>query len=1102
MSIVLHGFPRNFTASGTFAAGNGSDTFSVLWGAVGNMGGFPSITGVQRVGQTLTCVTTGLTGVSYQWKADGSNVGTNTSTYSGQAAGEVITCQVTSDQGTFTTAGLLIYTDMADASHNTTDNAVVALVPHNEATHVAINTGNWSSTSTWHNGAVPGVDCRVVVAHGVTVTYDVNRPDVRLDWVRVDGTLTASLTADTACLCETMVVTKGGSLIDGTAGNRVPAAYTHRWIFGNRNIKSNINASTDLDFANDATLVGRGLLAQGTWRVWAKNRTRWARVAVGQAPLATATTVTLESAPTGWEIGDELVIAGTKVNFAGGNADGSGSREDEEVTITGISGATITFTPALVYDHDNQFVTRADHVPVVLNRSSNVRFEQEGGTNNAPHARAHTMAMHMNAIMDLWDAGFYDLGRTDKNEYSGIIDAGVFRYYDKDLAGEQTATLTATSNLQSRYAVHGHHLGFGRAEANRPKVVNCHVENSPGWAYVHHAGDMDFIGCAAYKFRGAGMVAENANELGAWVRNAMVGTTADPTKRAVAFNSPKNAQDAGSGDFFNHGYGFAMRGRAMRVNNNVAASCSWGFVFWHRSSGFTPTLSPQRSVLDLYDLQRLSGSDTNGVDDAAVVNAIDYPIVHFADNEAFGAIGGLFVTKANPTQKHDFNVVLERFKAWVNGYSGGFDSVGAWVEYVGTYVLQDFDITGWNGTSSAGVHIGGNTMQISVVRPRVQNAQIGVEFDGATDTGAEHDDFSLDDPRYMLTENETWGVATPEASAVPGVATKTHEQVRVLNTTSPAPVTVTENVPFQIQTWDGGTFGTMTASLKTDTISTLGALPKTWDDIGQGGNTNTTSDTNAQHVLDTVGYSTNGGNNVILIPMHFADRLYGRPIKTMKALHYTGSVAGKTNNGAFTKAATGPSASDLLKTVSTNGTLTFNVVTDSSAALGTSSGPLVLDGEVKKPNHGTLTISGNSVTYTPDPDYVGPDDWYNFVYDSEGNYVTVKTDVLVGPGGTPAVFGTSDWSVADSATANAMDITLIAQPSTGGRRIRRVEYTTDAGTSWKRLTFHCPLTTMTITTESDGTALANGGYTVALRYVTDYDNTTTAASTGKAVTIS
>lgn len=55
---------------------------------------------------------------------------------------------------------------------------------------------------------------------------------------------------------------------------------------------------------------------------------------------AGATQITVEEA-TDWQVDDKIVIAPSY----------SGRKEYEEVTITAISGTTITFTPSLQYEH-------------------------------------------------------------------------------------------------------------------------------------------------------------------------------------------------------------------------------------------------------------------------------------------------------------------------------------------------------------------------------------------------------------------------------------------------------------------------------------------------------------------------------------------------------------------------------------------------------------------------------------------------------------------------------------------------------------------------------------------------------------------------------
>jgi hypothetical protein len=77
---------------------------------------------------------------------------------------------------------------------------------------------------------------------------------------------------------------------------------------------------------------------------------------------------------------------------------------DEEVTITGINGNTVSFSPALQYPHNGG----ANYVSDV---SRNVVFASQEP--NVVERRGQVMFMH-DGDVQIEAAGFYGLGRTDK----------------------------------------------------------------------------------------------------------------------------------------------------------------------------------------------------------------------------------------------------------------------------------------------------------------------------------------------------------------------------------------------------------------------------------------------------------------------------------------------------------------------------------------------------------------------------------------------------------------------------------------------------------------------------------------------------------------
>ena len=197
---------------------------------------------------------------------------------------------------------------LLSASHG--DHPALKLVDHADATNTAVASGNWSDASTWQDGNIPAAGARVVIPMGQTVTVD-GVISEEFKTVRVDGTLNFKTDANTELRVDTLVSSMHGRVEIGTAAEPIQSDVTARVVFADDGV---------IDRTWDPTQISRGAVLLGSTEINGADSTHRESLAVH--PTAGATTLELNSIPSGWNIGDEIVITGTQ-----------GSTSDEVRTI-------------------------------------------------------------------------------------------------------------------------------------------------------------------------------------------------------------------------------------------------------------------------------------------------------------------------------------------------------------------------------------------------------------------------------------------------------------------------------------------------------------------------------------------------------------------------------------------------------------------------------------------------------------------------------------------------------------------------------------------------------------------------------------------------
>lgn len=563
------------------------------------------------------------------------------------------------------------------ANHEHHGSSMRALIDDNDITHTAINSGSWSDATNWQGGAVPDTDAWVLIPVGIKLVYDQVSAS-ELQAVRVDGQLKFSASTSSQMIVDTLLIEESGQLIIGTRNTPVPSDVNIQILFSN---------DGDLDVVKDPSLMGRGLLARGDVQIHGAKKKPHMKVMTD--PLAGDTNLLMSSVPINWQVGDTLVVAGTK--YSGWKWDNNiqavryHGTQDEVVTIAAINGSTVTLNEALVYDH---FTPRSDLKTSVANMSRNIAFRTQAPESALNHQRGHVMFMG-DADVDVRYASFWQLGRTDKSFLT--LEAGDFD------------VIASNNNVRGRYAFHLHRKGISDVEKPAIAIGNA-VFGSPGWGYVHHDSHATFHNNVSFDTFGAGFVAETGNETGTWTHNLAIKAEGNS-----AFN-PKNGNNRELFDMGRTGDGFWFQGRMVRSVDNIAASVNHGFVYLHRGTGMLPF--PGSAFMFPEALTR---NGLSGVDDA--------PILSFDGNESFASTVGLYVVKANPNQQHDIHSHFKDFTAWEV-------RAGAAMEYTSHYLLEDFDVIGMTPepfrSAAFGIEFGTNTSDMVINGAHIENMPIGL----------------------------------------------------------------------------------------------------------------------------------------------------------------------------------------------------------------------------------------------------------------------------------------------------------------------------------------------------------------------------------------
>ncbi len=821
--------------------------------------------------------------------------------------------------------------------------ALMDLVKHADATHVAVQDGSWFDPATWASGQVPGDGAKVLISDGVTVTYDGQSP-ASLFTVRVDGALEFATDIDTFMEVDTFVVSKTGSLQIGTIDNPVEAGV---------DAIIQIAENGPIDVSWDPMLLSRGVISHGDIEIHGAEKEAFLKVATD--PMVGDTSITLDGVPAGWEIGDTVVLTGTRLTDVPWSTPGSQrniTTQDEELTITGIQGNTITFATPLQFHHDTP---RADLKAYVANYSRNIKIETENADGVPISERGHVMFMHSGNV-DVRYAEFHELGRTDKSQ----------RAFDFD----DLASTTANSNLKGRYSLHIHRAGLDDLDDPALLVGNA-VWGSPGWGLVHHDSNAVLTDNAAYDVFGAAFVAETGNETGRWSHNIAI-------KSLGVGGTAKDGADLAAFDLGRTGAGFWFQGRLVSSVDNVAASVPGGHGFVYMSRGWPG------DVIDVLE-ENVTQPEALRYLDSAVISVP--PIVQFSGNEALATKIGLEIIKAHPHQGSDIRSVLEDFTAWEV-------QTGAYLQYTGHYSLIDFDLvasrtSNGDGSGFKGIGYGPNTIDMVVNGANIDGFEVGIELSRHIENlnhpfGGEFGYVFVDVGFDNVVQNYTGSNASD--------LKLTSSQL------SNAPFAFNSDIvgipqgPASHQSPDSAK--TNLSGTKTDGIGNAVVSPD-WDPLIY-------DYFSLRGAIEEEGYWTlPDGRVVTAYDQYVADRLTGELHKTSTFVEVlnTNFTPGAgfvrtapTDNGILDLNSAAPVARTDFATVTENTSIVIDVLANDFDPDGDS---LSVDGMIQA-DHGRIFDNGDgTISYTPDPNFVGHDYFWYWVEDSNGNFDRAHVQVTV-----------------------------------------------------------------------------------------------------------
>lgn len=486
----------------------------------------------------------------------------------------------------------------------------LALVSKDKSTKYAVSTGDWSDACVWERGVLPEDGERIIIPRNIEVTVD-GMIDVELDSIGIHGSLQFSPSVETELRVHTLVSSMSGLLEIGTEEYPISTDFPAKIIFSDRDIFTE---------KEDMKSVGRGAILMGQTVMYGASKDHLGTLA--RAAKIADTNILLSEEPDNWDVGDEIVIAGTEMGVP---------ESDERRRIVSIEGALVELNEPLDIHHEGW----QDGLDVhVANLTRSIQISSQ---NDEVNKRGHVMFMNTRNV-DIRYASFTSLGRTDK---SVPLDDWYFPEFTSS-SGEPGPS----TNIRGRYSVHFHRGGVDPS-LQPAHVEGCVVDNDPGWAYVNHSSNVDFINNVSYDVVGGAFQTEAGNEQGSFIGNIAIRTINPDYPIENPETRPVDIRED-SQDFAFQGDGFWIHGGGVRLENNIASGCSGhGFIFW------TEGLREVDTQFDELNQFLVENIPNGTLLDVPSINVWWVPVSKFQGNQAYSVNKGLALYYVHSTLFED-----------------------------------------------------------------------------------------------------------------------------------------------------------------------------------------------------------------------------------------------------------------------------------------------------------------------------------------------------------------------------------------------------------------------------------------------------------------